>query len=240
MKSKLALLFVVVVSLSVSAGPVKASSESLAGSIFGNCARLNKVYPRGVAISSTKARLQKVKPAVNRGIYLKNIKLDRDKDGTACESSSSGSPTVPGGSSGSVGTSPKYVCPTGTWVFTVTKLEVTLTLPTTYPGVNNYFFTVSGLFTNSTNAIVFPNSMFARVAFSPNVSNANRIPKNSPTEINLLLDGPRFEVAPGASETVSGTGVVESLSTPSLVTGGAQVMWNDPKNVAYCPVPTKR
>jgi hypothetical protein len=101
MKSKIFSLCVVFVVLSVSSAQAKAKSGNLTGSIFGNCARLNKVYPRGVAISSSKARLQKVKPAINRGIYLKNIKLDRDKDGTACEQSRSSSrpanPSYPSG-----------------------------------------------------------------------------------------------------------------------------------------------
>jgi hypothetical protein len=49
---------------------------------------LNKAYPGGVAKSSktkNKGGKTKKKPKVNAKIYAANIKMDRDKDGIACE-----------------------------------------------------------------------------------------------------------------------------------------------------------
>jgi len=142
MKSRLALLSVVAVSLSVSAGPVKASSESLAGSNYGNCARLNKVYPRGVAISSSKARLQKVKPAVNRGIYLKNIKLDKDKDGTACEKTSAepNLSTVPPVPANTTATPIAVTCPTSQNVLATIDSASDGSYRTTGASIKYYYF----------------------------------------------------------------------------------------------------
>ncbi len=65
--------------------PVSAKSDSLSTSTFKNCSRLNKVYPSGVAVSASKARIQEVRPTVSRTVYNRNKKLDRDKDGTVCE-----------------------------------------------------------------------------------------------------------------------------------------------------------
>jgi hypothetical protein len=52
---------------------------------YSNCKKLNKVWPKGIAISSLKAKKQKVKPTVNSILYKRNLKLDFDKDGTICE-----------------------------------------------------------------------------------------------------------------------------------------------------------
>lgn len=52
---------------------------------FNNCAALNKTYPNGVAKNQTAANKQSVLPKVSASIYQSNIKLDTDKDGTACE-----------------------------------------------------------------------------------------------------------------------------------------------------------
>jgi hypothetical protein len=52
---------------------------------YKNCSDLNKKYPYGVATSQKAAAKQKNKPAISAKIYKANIKMDRDKDGTACE-----------------------------------------------------------------------------------------------------------------------------------------------------------
>jgi hypothetical protein len=52
---------------------------------YSSCQKLNKQWPKGVAVSSLKAKLQIVKPTVNPAIYKTNSKLDFDKDGTVCE-----------------------------------------------------------------------------------------------------------------------------------------------------------
>ena len=228
---------VVFLLLGTSLSPVSAKSDSLSTSTFKNCSRLNKVYPRGVAISASKARIQKVKPTISRSVYNRNKKLDRDRDGTACEVSSSRNKPTTVVPVSPVTTVAQHVCPTGTWSFRLTSLVVDFTLPTTYSGVSSYFFTVFGEFTNSTNAVLFPNSMSTTVNFAPNLQNTRRVYLTSPAEFSLLLRTSGFEVKPGETGAVSGTGVLESLSPPTLGSGNIPVMWNDPKNVAFCPAP---
>lgn len=60
--------------------------------VFKNCTQLNKVYKGGVAKASVKYnkvsgknRAFKVKPKSSTALYKANKKLDRDKDGIACE-----------------------------------------------------------------------------------------------------------------------------------------------------------
>jgi hypothetical protein len=61
--------------------------------VFKNCSALNAKYPNGVAKSRAAARKQAVIPKVSASIYKRNSRLDRDRDGTVCESSGvSGSP----------------------------------------------------------------------------------------------------------------------------------------------------
>ncbi len=52
---------------------------------FANCSALNQKYPAGVARSAAVAQKQKKIPFVSAKIYRANAKMDRDKDGTACE-----------------------------------------------------------------------------------------------------------------------------------------------------------
>ena len=56
---------------------------------FKNCTEVRKVYPMGVSKSLATAKLQKNypvnNPLVSAKIYQVLSKLDRDKDGTACE-----------------------------------------------------------------------------------------------------------------------------------------------------------
>jgi hypothetical protein len=56
---------------------------------FKNCTEVRKVYPMGVAKSSAAAKKQKNypvnNPLVSATIYKTIQKMDRDKDGTACE-----------------------------------------------------------------------------------------------------------------------------------------------------------
>ena len=56
---------------------------------FKNCTEVRKVYPMGVSKSLVAAKLQKNypvnNPLVSAKIYQVLSKLDRDKDGTACE-----------------------------------------------------------------------------------------------------------------------------------------------------------
>lgn len=84
------------------AAPVAAGSASVSVSVtqlptakakvFKNCKALNKVYKGGVAKAgvkynkvSGKNRAFKVKPKSSTALYKANKKLDRDKDGIACE-----------------------------------------------------------------------------------------------------------------------------------------------------------
>lgn len=132
----------------------------------------------------------------------------------------------------------RYKCPTGTWSFAMTGLRVNTVLPTLDAAYNNYLFEMVGTFTNSTNAIVFPNSMSAQVSFSPNPNSWSSANPRSPATLNVFINE-GMEVAPGDSVTVSGSGTLESSSTPRLAGHSARVMWNDPKDVAYCAAPTK-
>jgi len=55
---------------------------------FANCTELNKVYPGGVAESSSvrnKGGDTKKPPTVNAKVYSENKTKDRDRDGIACE-----------------------------------------------------------------------------------------------------------------------------------------------------------
>jgi hypothetical protein len=56
---------------------------------FKNCTEVRKVYPMGVSKSVAAAKLQKNYPVnnphISAKIYQVLSKLDRDKDGTACE-----------------------------------------------------------------------------------------------------------------------------------------------------------
>lgn len=55
---------------------------------YANCKALNKVYKGGVAKNSkvkNKGRKTHYKPYVSTALYNANHKLDRDKDGIACE-----------------------------------------------------------------------------------------------------------------------------------------------------------
>lgn len=55
---------------------------------YSNCAALNKVYPGGVAKSSStrnRGGATKYTPRVSSKVYNENKSKDRDKDGIACE-----------------------------------------------------------------------------------------------------------------------------------------------------------
>ncbi len=59
--------------------------STASASAFKNCTALNAKYPNGVAKSAAAAAAQKKPPKVSATVYKKNIKMDRDKDGTVCE-----------------------------------------------------------------------------------------------------------------------------------------------------------
>lgn len=61
---------------------------SVSSKLYSNCSALNKVYPGGVAKSSSvknKGGKTKKIPTVNAKVYSENASKDRDKDGIACE-----------------------------------------------------------------------------------------------------------------------------------------------------------
>lgn len=70
---------------------VVASPADAAAKKYANCAALNKVYKHGVARKGAKDKVSgHTKPVtnftVNTAVYTANkAKLDRDKDGVACE-----------------------------------------------------------------------------------------------------------------------------------------------------------
>ena len=75
-----------------SAAPA-AGSQLLPTKAYANCTALKKVYPGGVAkskstvnkVSGKKRNGLKKNTKVSASIYAQNSKLDRDKDGWACE-----------------------------------------------------------------------------------------------------------------------------------------------------------
>lgn len=79
---------VAVAGLLVQAPP--AAQAAPAAKSYRNCTELNKVYKHGVAKKGARDKVSgKSKPVrnftVNSAVYAKNTKLDRDRDGVACE-----------------------------------------------------------------------------------------------------------------------------------------------------------
>lgn len=65
-----------------------APGSSTAATTFKNCTELNKQYTGGIAKDSkvrNKGGKTKFTPFVSAALYNANSKLDRDKDGIACE-----------------------------------------------------------------------------------------------------------------------------------------------------------
>lgn len=63
-------------------------SANAAPAKFKNCTELNKTYPGGVAKDAKVRNVggkTKYKPFVSAEIYKLHTKMDRDKDGIACE-----------------------------------------------------------------------------------------------------------------------------------------------------------
>lgn len=52
---------------------------------FKDCSAMKKQYPNGIAQSTAAAKKQKSAPKVSASLYKRYVKLDVDKDGTACE-----------------------------------------------------------------------------------------------------------------------------------------------------------
>ena len=69
--------------------PIMLTATAVNAQTFKNCTEVRKVYPMGVAKSLTAAKKQKNypvnNPLVSATIYKTIQKMDRDKDGTACE-----------------------------------------------------------------------------------------------------------------------------------------------------------
>ena len=69
--------------------PIMLTATPVNAQTFKNCTEVRKVYPMGVAKSLTAAKKQKNypvnNPLVSAAIYKTIQKMDRDKDGTACE-----------------------------------------------------------------------------------------------------------------------------------------------------------
>ncbi|MFJ7936680.1 excalibur calcium-binding domain-containing protein [Sporosarcina sp. NPDC096371] len=80
------LSLMIAISFSIHSPKVEAASPKV--QTFANCTELNKVYPGGVARSSTVKNVggkTKYKTFVSQTIYDANKKSDRDKDLIACE-----------------------------------------------------------------------------------------------------------------------------------------------------------
>ena len=79
-------IIAMVVTLIMLATPLQ--SVDAAPATFKNCTELNKTYPGGVAKDSKVKNVggkTKYKPFVSADIYKLHTKMDRDKDGIACE-----------------------------------------------------------------------------------------------------------------------------------------------------------
>ena len=67
---------------------LSSTSANAAAKVFKNCTELNKVYPGGVSKSASatnKGGKTKKAPTVDAKLYKTIVKMDRDKDGIACE-----------------------------------------------------------------------------------------------------------------------------------------------------------
>lgn len=67
---------------------IPAQPADAAPAKFGNCKMLNQTYKGGVAMNAkvrNKGGKTKYAPTVNAAIYNAHTKMDRDKDGIACE-----------------------------------------------------------------------------------------------------------------------------------------------------------
>lgn len=100
--------------------------ENADAASFRNCANLRKVYANGVAKSRVAASKQIVRPIISSRIYRLNAKLDRDRDGTVCESDDGvslvgGGVTLPG--------STQSLTPPSTSTTTTTITSTTTTTP---------------------------------------------------------------------------------------------------------------
>ena len=65
-----------------------ASAKGVDRTRYRNCTELNAEYVDGVAKSSrwrNRGRAIYGEPVVNRGVYTRNERLDRDRDGIICE-----------------------------------------------------------------------------------------------------------------------------------------------------------
>lgn len=224
--------------------PVPVNASAVAG--YKSCGALNLKYPKGVAKSSALAKRQLVRPTVNASVYSANRHLDRDGDGTACEVKASGVTTAPpiGGQTTyispntiSAPTTTSYRCPSGTYSFVMTGIRTTTNFPVvSYPGVSYYSMEMVGTFVNRTNAVLFPSGLYAKVSFGPNTADWSNPYLTSPTRANVHLNE-GMEVQPGSTAQVSGSILLQSTSVPTLAGQGGTVMWNDPKNVAWCADP---
>lgn len=85
---KKAILLGITVLLLGSAYPPRAADAAQQVQKFKNCTELNRVYKGGVAKSASiknKGGKTKHQPFVSSALYNANQKMDRDKDGIACE-----------------------------------------------------------------------------------------------------------------------------------------------------------
>ena len=76
------------VSLLLLVGLFAAVAPMAQAASFENCTAVNKVYPGGVsksASSTNKGGKTKKAPTVDAKLYKTIVKMDRDKDGIACE-----------------------------------------------------------------------------------------------------------------------------------------------------------
>jgi opacity protein-like surface antigen len=62
------------------AAPADASARH-----FRNCTAMHKVYPHGIAKSRAAARAHGWEAKVSASLYKANKRMDRDRDGVACE-----------------------------------------------------------------------------------------------------------------------------------------------------------
>ncbi|WJY26239.1 MULTISPECIES: excalibur calcium-binding domain-containing protein [Sporosarcina] len=86
MKRTIAFISAAVLALGVALVPVQPADAAPAK--FQNCKMLNKTYKGGVARDAkvrNKGGKTRYAPTVNAALYNANSKMDRDKDGIACE-----------------------------------------------------------------------------------------------------------------------------------------------------------
>lgn len=134
--------------------PAEAGAGVQGASTFTSCRALNRVWPTGVAVSWSAARRQAVRPRVDAVKYRQNVRLDGDRDGTACEVSRA--PSTTSTTTTTTTTTLPLDCPSSQNVRVNIVSATDISYRTTGISVRMYYYTrrVVGTLTNTSSSAV--------------------------------------------------------------------------------------